>query len=226
MASKKKDSQAGVPQARGTRQGGTKRQRHDEEMRQKAGRLYRAGVLTVVEVAKQCGISTNTLNKWANDYGWKRDFAKRVREAAGSLEAAKIASEYVSQTNPISDDEAVEAAARIQVEVTSRHKKDLITAVDLQMQLIGELQIVSSHVDKLEEFIKDETKDDKTGQRRATMQAAIGIGTRMKAMQAASNSLTALIKTQRLVYRIADKGESDEAGYEEMLKKVLGTDGQ
>lgn len=193
---------------------------HPPEVRQQVGRLVRAGVLSYEEIVEHTGVSIATINKWVKQFSWKRDLRPRVREAAAHIEAAKIASEIVSQSQPLTDEEVVDQAARIQVEITGRHKKDLIKSVDLQMQLIEELQIASSHVDKLEEFIVDETKDERNGQRRATLMAAIGIGSRMKAMQAATNSLTSLIKAQRMVYRIADKGESDEEGFEEALKRM------
>lgn len=193
---------------------------YSAETKQEASRLYRAGVLTVEEISAQIGVPVQTIYKWSSAYKWTRDLRKRIRDTAATLEAARIASEYVSQTTPMTDDEVVDATARVQIEVTGKHKKDLMKAVDLQMKLVDELSIATEHVDKLEEFIDMETQDDRNNQRRSMLMAAIGIGSRMKAMQAATASLTALIKTQRMVYRIADKGESDEEGYEAALKAL------
>jgi DNA-binding MurR/RpiR family transcriptional regulator len=45
---------------------------------------YRAGVLTVREIARQGGVSHTAINKRAKDSGWPRDLTAKVREAVST----------------------------------------------------------------------------------------------------------------------------------------------
>lgn len=81
-------------------------------------REYRAGQLSVSEIARQHGISHTAINKRAARLGWVRDLTDKVRQTA----AAKLVASEVSGINVR---ETVEVAASRVVEVVTSHRRDL-----------------------------------------------------------------------------------------------------
>src|SRR5436190_2107321 len=45
----------------------------------KVEKAYRAGILPVSQIAKQCGLSSTAIHKRAKKQGWERDLTARVR---------------------------------------------------------------------------------------------------------------------------------------------------
>lgn len=93
---------------------------------------YRAGQMSVIEIARQHGISHTAINKRAKANGWVRDLSAKVRQAA----EAKLVSSEVSGINVR---ETVDAAARRVVEVVTSHRRDLAQLHGLKRILAARL---------------------------------------------------------------------------------------
>ena len=91
-------------------------------------REYRAGQLSVSEIARQHGVSHTAINKRAKREGWVRDLSKRVREEV----SARLVSAEVSAPNAR---EAIEAAAARGVEVVRQHRRDISSINSLAVRL-------------------------------------------------------------------------------------------
>lgn len=84
-------------------------------------REYRAGQLSVREIARQFGITDTAIRKKAKEFGWERSLADKVREAVREKLVRIGSQEQRAQT----DNEVVEAAALRGLGVVTSHRRDL-----------------------------------------------------------------------------------------------------
>lgn len=83
---------------------------------------YRAGQLSVREIARQHGITHTAINKRAKANGWEQDLAGKVRQQASAKLVSDAVSSEVSKANA---KQIVEAAAARVVEVVRQHRRDI-----------------------------------------------------------------------------------------------------
>lgn len=95
-------------------------------------REYRAGVLSVREIAKGAGVSHTIINRRAKERGWVRDVAALVKAAVSN----KIVSEGVS--NLTAGD--VEACASRSFGVILSERKDIAKLKKIASELLDELE--------------------------------------------------------------------------------------
>lgn len=88
-------------------------------------REYRAGQLSVREIARKHGISDTAIRKEAKARGWARDLADKVRKAVREELVRADGSQSGSQSQRANDEEIIDAAKRVGVEVTLSHRRDL-----------------------------------------------------------------------------------------------------
>lgn len=83
-------------------------------------REYRAGQLSIREIARNAGVSDTAIRKRASAYGWSRDLSELVREAVRD----KLVRENVC-IDHANDEEIIETAASRGVEVVRQHRSTL-----------------------------------------------------------------------------------------------------
>ena len=81
-------------------------------------REYRAGQLSVSEIARQHGISHTAIQKRAKAKAWTRNLAKQVRDEV----TARLVADAVAATNA---HETIDHAAARGVEVVRQHRQDI-----------------------------------------------------------------------------------------------------
>lgn len=72
---------------------------------------YRAGQLSVREIARSAGITDTAIRKRAKEFGWSRDLTEEVRRAVRT-EAVRAAVRSELSREPASDAEIIEASAK------------------------------------------------------------------------------------------------------------------
>jgi len=95
-------------------------------------RDYRAGILSLREIARIHGCRHEAIRRRAYKEGWTRDLGERIRAAAHGMVA-------VSVTSGGGDDEIVRANASMQAEVILRHRKDIAQHQEIVRRHQGEL---------------------------------------------------------------------------------------
>lgn len=159
---------------------------------------YRAGQLSVSEIGRQHGVSHTAINKKAKAQGWTRNLAEKVREEV----SARLVSDGVSAANAR---ETIDLAAARGVEVVRQHRNDLRTGRTIVADLMAELLTVNGSGDEIEAAIEEETKDDKTGQRRALMLKAVSLPSRAGVIKDLSAAMKNLIPLERQAFSLDDK---------------------
>lgn len=102
-------------------------------------REYRAGQLSIREIARKHGLSDTAIRKEAKARGWARDLADKVRKAVREELVRTDGSQAGSQSQRANEAEIVEAAKRVGVEVQLSHRRDLQQLHALKRIIAGRL---------------------------------------------------------------------------------------
>jgi hypothetical protein len=103
---------------------------------------YRAGQLSVREIARQHGVSETAIRKRAKADGWERALADKVREAVREKLVRSDGSQEGSQAQRASDRQILEGAALRGFEIVTSHRKDLTQLHGIKRVLMDRLAMV------------------------------------------------------------------------------------
>lgn len=71
---------------------------------------YRAGLMSIREIASQQGITHTAINKRAKKEGWERDLKAKIKAKADSLVSKREVSKQVSTKKMVSERQLIEAS--------------------------------------------------------------------------------------------------------------------
>lgn len=175
-------------------------------------RDFRAGTLTVPEIARLHGCSVANVYQIAKRRGWTRDLSSRVQERT----AAKLAAEAERALTPAAETEVVEQAADVRVAVVLGHRKR-----------IGQLQRI---VDNLHAAIERQSEAhadfEPTDDKDRIIAALTTPHAIAKTAQLLADTQAKLITMERQAFSIADESAPAEKPYEERLKELVGGQGE
>ena len=173
---------------------------------------YRAGVLSVREIASSQGISHTAINKRAKAEGWERDLNAKINAKADALVSKREVSTKVSSGNSISEKQIVEANAEVIANVRMEHRGDIRKARSLTNALLNELDAECSDVPALEQLGELLRREDDKGMDKLNdlYHKIISLPGRVKAMKDLADSLKNLIALERQAYGLdnPDAGKS------------------
>lgn len=173
---------------------------------------YRAGVLSVREIASSQGISHTAINKRAKAEGWERDLNAKINAKADALVSKREVSTKVSTGNSISEKQIVEANAEVIANVRMEHRGDIRKARSLTNALLNELDAECSDVPALEQLGELLRREDDKGMDKLNdlYHKIISLPGRVKAMKDLADSLKNLIALERQAYGLdnPDAGKS------------------
>lgn len=169
-------------------------------------RAYRAGVLSIREIAKLNGCSDTAIRKKAASAGWERDLTERVNEKVRS----ELVRSEVRTANPQTEREIVEVAAATVVQVVRGHRKGIKQGFELTELLTKQLIDVAGRRDEFEEEIEEMTKDDKGPERRTRLMRAVSLGTHASVAVNLASATKTWIGLERQAFNIVDAAPSDD----------------
>lgn len=166
---------------------------------------YRAGQLSIGEVARQHGVVTGAIHNRAKRYSWTRNLAAAVRQAV----QAKLVTDGVTDdvTGPHAQ-EAIERAAVRGVEVVRQHRKDISTGRLIVASLMEELTQASERRDEIEEEVELETAGDRDTKRRNLMLRAVSLPSRAGVIRDLSGAMRNLVGLERQAFSLDVEGGS------------------
>lgn len=176
---------------------------------------YRAGLLSVREIAVNYGISHVAISKRAKRDGWERDLSKRIQAKAEALVTNRTVTREVTSEQAVTDRAIVEANAEVIANVRLAHRKDIARSRNLAMALLAELEAVTGSTELFEQLGEMLRAPDEKGQdkRNDLYQKAISMSGRVSNMKALSDTLKTLVGLEREAYGInaAAEGGGNEA---------------
>lgn len=178
-------------------------------------RLYRAGLLSVCEIARECAIPEANVRYHAKRKGWKRDLTDQMRSAARTkmvenLAKGRVLDDSKKITDSLklaTDDEIIEEAARTQVHVVREHQKSLGQGHSLTMRMLNELDATTTHRGELEDMIKSTIAPRRQG----ALINAVSLAARATVMRDLAIAAKTWIGMERQAFSIADDREKDSA---------------
>lgn len=182
-------------------------------------RAYRAGVLSIREIAKLQGCSDTAIRKKATAAGWERDLSERVNEKVRS----ELVRSEVRTANPQTEREIVEVAAATVVQVVRSHRKAICENSALVDMLTKQLVDVAGSREDFEEAIEEMTADDRTAERRSRLMRAIALPTHASTAVNLVNARKTLIQMERQAFSIKDEAESPVDEISTLLSAINGT---
>jgi len=103
-------------------------------------RDYRAGVLSVREIARHAGVDEKAIRKRAKAKGWERDLTEKVRERVRTaLVRTEVRSEVRTEADLRTEQEIVDTAAAQVIELVRQHRSDIRAQRDTADALRQEL---------------------------------------------------------------------------------------
>jgi len=181
-------------------------------------REYRAGQISVFQIGKMFGVSHTAINKRAAKEGWKRDLTERVRKEV----SARLVSDEVSAATA---ETIVDEAAARGVAVVREHRVLIGRGKKLVAALFGELEEATEHREEIEDAIIEDTKDDKTMERRSRMLRAVALPTRAGTLKALADANRIFIGLDRQAFGLSDEADGDKEALTVVLRRFASANG-
>jgi transposase-like protein len=169
---------------------------------------YRAGQLSVAEIARQHGLSHPAILKRAKRDGWTRNLASRIKQAV----TAKLVTDGVTGN---SASETVELAAARGVQVIREHRTLIGKCFALVQRLVEQLDEASEQREEIEAAIHEATSGASAAARRAAMMRAVSLVAHSQIAGNLGNALKTLIALERQAFALDDeRGPVDTGPYQ------------
>ncbi|RTR08468.1 hypothetical protein [Klebsiella pneumoniae] len=173
---------------------------------------YRAGLMSLREIASQHGISEGAIRKRAKRDDWSRDLAAKVKERADDLVRKAEVRKQVRTETALSERVLIEATAEVVAAVRMEHRGDIRRARGITNALFDELGAECADVDSLRKLGELMLSPDENGRDKLNeiYHSIISMPERVKAVKALSDALKNLIGLERQAYDI-DGPEGDNS---------------
>lgn len=178
---------------------------------------YRAGILSLREIAAPFEITEGAIRKRAKAKGWARDLGAKIKARTEELVRREaVRAEGTQPDHRVPEAEIVEVNAQIAAAVDGRHKGTAKRGQALVDKLIAELEITT---DNLEDFQKlgellDQSGPNENGKwiedkLNKLYHAVISTGGRVDSLKKLAETFDKFAKFERAAYRL-DDGKPDE----------------
>lgn len=184
---------------------------------------YRAGVLSIREIASQHGITHTAINKRAKKEGWERDLKAKIKAKADALVSKREVSTEVSTKRAETEREIIESNAEAIANVRMAHRGDISRSRRLTNKLLEELELLTDNRELYEE-LGDLLRDpDDNGMDRLNdlYQKVVSLPTRTKTMKELAETLKTLVSLERQAYDLDSKlGGSDSDDLSKLMDEL------
>lgn len=167
---------------------------------------YRAGVMSLREIASQHDISEGAIRKRAKRDDWSRDLNAKIKARSDDMVRKQEVRSQVRSETALSERVLIEATAEVITNVRMEHRGDIRRARELANALFDELSAECSDVAALEKLGELMIEPDDNGRDKLNelYRAVISLPERVKSAKALSETLKNLIGLERQAYGLDD----------------------
>lgn len=171
---------------------------------------YRAGLLSLREIAAAHSISHVAISKRAKKEKWERNLGAKIAAKAEALVTKALVNKEVTAEKLVTENLMVEASAQVIAGVRIEHRKDIARARKLAMKLLGELECQTDAVDLIEQMEKAmaESKDNPAGLTQAFQRITSTSG-RIDSAKKLAEAMRVLVSMEREAYGIVELTKID-----------------
>lgn len=175
---------------------------------------YRAGLLSVREIAASQGVSHVAIAKRAKRDGWARDLSEKIKAKADALVTTRTVTTPVTTEQAVTDRAIVEANAEVIAGIRLAHRKDIARSRTLTMALLAEVEAqTDSHelFDRIGELVVD-TGSDAESRLLDAYRRVISTPGRIDGMKKLAETLKTLIGLEREAYGLVEAQKVEVTG--------------
>lgn len=165
---------------------------------------YRAGLLSVREIAAANGVSHVAIGKRAKRDGWERDLDAKIKAKADALVTKAEVTKEVTSEQAVTERRIVEANAQVIAEVRVSHRRDIARARSLAMKLLDELEIQTDNIDLLEQLETALAGEDGSDGLIRVFQRVTSTSGRIDSAKKLAEAMKVLVGMEREAYGIVD----------------------
>ena len=177
--------------------------------------LFRAGLLSVREIAAACGVSHTAINKRSKAEGWDRDLNAKIKAKADSLVSKREVSTKVSTETLATERGIVEANAEVIADIRMAHRTDIGRSRRLANKLLDELEALTDEQGTIKELIAQLKEADDDGDAMSAVLALAhkmgALPSRTKTMKELAETLKTLVALERQAYDLDTKSGGNDA---------------
>lgn len=183
-------------------------------------RAYRAGLLSIREIAAAHEVSHTAINKRAKRDGWDRDLKAKIKAKADALVSRREVSTEVSSKQAETEREIIELNAEVIANIRMAHRGDISRSRRLTNKLLDELEGLTDNRHLFEELGELMRNPDDNGQdkRNDLYNKIIDLPGRTKTMKELAETLKTLVALERQAYDLDVKQGGNE---EDTLSKLM-----
>lgn len=187
---------------------------------------YRAGILSVREIAKRAGCSHPAINKRATRDGWTRDLDAKIKAKTAELVTRQAVTTKQFPPSKVSEKDTVEANANLLATVTIGQRGLTDKSVRLIATLMNELELAIDAPETLgqvHDLLAAGEEPDLTQLKRVA-ELVTSLPERVSLAGRLVESLNRAIMGQRKVYRMDEdqKSADDSDSFENLLDMANG----
>ncbi|MGK3496985.1 hypothetical protein [Citrobacter youngae] len=182
-------------------------------------KVYRAGIMSLREIASQHGISEGAIRKRAKRDEWSRDLNAKVKERADDLVRKAEVRKQVRSETVLSERVLIEATAEVIATVRMEHRGDIRRAREITNALFDELGAECADVASLRKLGELMLEPDENGRDKLNeiYHSIISMPERVKALKALSDAMKNLVDLERQAYDIGEKEPVKDVTHNVML---------
>lgn len=173
--------------------------------------LYRAGLLSVREIAASCGVSHVAIHKRAKRDGWTRDLAAKIKAKADALVNTELVNTQVNKDALVTERGIVEANAQVIAGIRIAHRTDIGRYRRLANNLLGELEGLTDNSELFSSVGELLHSPDDKGMDKLNdlYRKVIDLPNRSKVMKELGETLKNLIALERQAYDVGVESPAD-----------------
>lgn len=183
---------------------------------------YRAGLLSVREIAAPQGITEGAVRKRAKRDAWTRDLAAKIKSKSDDLVRKEAVRSAVRTERADTDAFVVEANAEAIAAVRISHRSDIARFRRLARSLLREIEIETESLDLFEELGELLRSEDDKGQdkRNDIYRKVITGASRVDSMKKLAETLKTLIGLEREAYNIGEAMKPSDTDSAAFLREI------
>ena len=166
---------------------------------------YRAGILSVREIAREANLSEGAVRKRAKANGWERDLTEQVRAKTRQKLVESLANTHDSTQASACAEETTERAALTQVAVVRDHQVSVHEGYSITRRLLDELNATTSHQGEMETLITAIYDD---GRQKTAAMRAVSLPGRAAVMRDLAQAAKVWVAMERQAFGIWDDSKT------------------
>ncbi|WP_396189829.1 hypothetical protein [Flavobacterium sp.] len=191
---------------------------------EKVERLYRAGVMSLREIATPNGISETAIRKKAKKEGWVRDLQGKIKARSDDLVRKAEVRNQVRTENAESERVLIEATAQAIADVRLSHRKDISRHRTLVQSLLEEVEHQTINRALYEELGEMLRNPDQYGNDRINdlYMKAMATPSRIDSAKKLAEALGKLVALEREAYAMDNSDKTPANPSEDLSDDELG----